>query len=290
MSAEVFVNIQCLLGEGPYYDEQNAALYWVDILDKKVYCYTIENEELHTKEFDQHVGCLAPRENGGFILGMEKGVYSYDWQTDTLAHIAEPEPHLPENRFNDGKCDPMGRFFVGSMDHKEKQTTGSLYMVADDHNVHPMIDQVAISNGLAWSPDHTSFYFIDSPTKQVMTYSYNKETGHIHSPSVAVTFPEGVGVPDGMTMDEEGMLWIAHFGGARVSRWNPISGELLNEYPIPAQNVTSCTFGGPERKDLFITTASAKTNDNTLKKHPYSGAVFRIRTSVRGLKTSLFKG
>jgi sugar lactone lactonase YvrE len=147
---------------------------------------------------------------------------------------------------------------------------------------------VGTSNGLAWSTDHRFMYFIDTPTKQVVRYRYVVDTGHIESPEVVILFPEGTGLPDGMTIDEEGMLWIAHWGGNGISRWNPHNGNQLEFIPIPAVNVTSCAFGGPGLDKLYITSARMRMTDEQLNDYPYAGGVFTMRTNVRGVGNFVF--
>ncbi|KHE67686.1 SMP-30/gluconolactonase/LRE family protein, partial [Halobacillus sp. BBL2006] len=225
MSVELIVDSKSLLGEGPTWDREKELLYWVDILQKEIHRYDPAQHENTTIEIGQSPGAIAPRESGEVVLALENGFYFYNWMSDQLEPIDDPESHLPNNRFNDGKCDPAGRFWAGTMDQEENERTGTLYCMDADLSVREKVTGVGISNGIAWSPDHTKMYYIDTPTKQVYQYKYDKETGAISDPSSIISFEEEIGAPDGMTIDEEGMLWIAHFGGAKVSRWNPATGE-----------------------------------------------------------------
>ncbi|CJH72132.1 Gluconolactonase [Streptococcus pneumoniae] len=219
---------------------------------------------------------------------MENGFYSINVNTEKLTHIFDPEPHLIENRFNDGKCDPAGRFWAGSTDTYGMNAAGSLYCLHHNLSVEKKVSHVNTSNGIAWSPDHTYFYFIDTPTKKVVRYQYNIRTGDIHNPSDVINFSENDGLPDGMTIDEEGCLWIAHWGGSKITRWNPFTGEQILSIPIPALYVTSCTFGGPNLTDLYVTTARTRMSDNELKEYPHAGGIFRIQTNVKGCPTYSF--
>ena len=150
------------------------------------------------------------------------------------------------------------------------------------------ISEVTNSNGLAWSPDESIFYYIDTPTLKVRAYDYDAETGIITNPRDVIHFPEEEGFPDGMTIDEEGMLWIAHFSGAKVSRWDPNSGRKLSSISVPAKHVTSCTFGGPDLDELYITTA--KLDDTDMDEFPHAGGLFRIKTGIKGMPAFRFKG
>ncbi|MCP3031873.1 SMP-30/gluconolactonase/LRE family protein [Halobacillus sp. A1] len=290
MYVELVVNSQATLGEGPCWDRHEDVLYWVDILEKKIGKYVPETREIEYIQLDSYVGAVAPREQGGLVVALQKGFYYLDWEKESLQPIADPENHLPMNRFNDGKCDPAGRFWAGTMDLAEESTTGALYCLQKDLKVEKKIDNVGISNGLAWSPDQRFMYFIDTPTGKVFQYEYEINTGKITNPEVAVQFPEGIGHPDGMTIDEEGMLWIAHFAGHGVSRWNPHTGEQLDFIEIPAVNVTSCTFGGENLDELYVTTARKGMSEEDLEEYPQAGGVFKVKTGIKGSPCYRFKG
>jgi sugar lactone lactonase YvrE len=290
MSVELIVDSKSLLGEGPAWDREKELLYWVDILQKEIHRYDPVQHENTTIQIGQSPGAIAPRDSGEVVLALENGFYFYNWMSDQLEPIDDPESHLPNNRFNDGKCDPAGRFWAGTMDQEENERTGTLYCMDTDLSVREKVRGVGISNGIAWSPDHTKMYYIDTPTKQVYQYNYDKETGAISDPLSIISFEEEKGAPDGMTIDEEGMLWIAHFGGAKVSRWNPSKGEKVEEIAIPALNVTCCVFGGKDMNELFITTARKDMSEAKLKEYPQAGGLFKVKTNVRGCESYPFKG
>ena len=245
------------------------------------------NKEMLT---GQMIGTVVPEESGKVLVALQNGIYQLDPLTGTKILIANPEENIPTNRFNDGKCDPAGRFWAGTMDIEIEPEKGALYRLDPDSTIHKMIDRVSISNGIVWSHDCTKMYYIDSPTQKVMRYDYNNETGEISNPKVAIEIPEETGLPDGMTIDVDGNLWVALYGGAAVGCWNPQTGELIRKIEVPAKNVTSCAFGDDDLGTLYITTARQETSDEELKKYPNAGGVFKTRPGVKGVNASFFKG
>ncbi|CAM3987876.1 SMP-30/gluconolactonase/LRE family protein [Bacillus paramycoides] len=288
-SIELVVDANACLGEGPCWNEKKQILYWVDIIEKKLYLYNPANNTNRMITLDQQIGCVVPYLDNVVLLAMERGFYSLNLNTEKLTHIYDPEPNLLKNRFNDGKCDPAGRFWAGTTDLYGISGAGSLYCLNNNYSVEKKVSHVNTSNGLAWSPDYTYLYFIDTPTKKVVRYHYDIHTGVISNPTDVITFPENDGLPDGMTIDEEGCLWIAHWGGSKITRWNPLTGEQILSIPIPALYVTSCTFGGSNLTDLYITTARTRMTDEELKQYPHAGGIFRIQTNVKGCPTYSFR-
>ncbi|MGE6363469.1 SMP-30/gluconolactonase/LRE family protein [Bacillus paramycoides] len=288
-SIELVVDAKACLGEGPCWNEKKQILYWVDIIEKKLYLYNPANNTNRMITLDQQIGCVVPYLDNVVLLAMERGFYSLNLNTEKLTHIYDPEPNLLKNRFNDGKCDPAGRFWAGTTDLYGISGAGSLYCLNNNYSVEKKVSHVNTSNGLAWSPDYTYLYFIDTPTKKVVRYHYDIHTGVISNPTDVITFPENDGLPDGMTIDEEGCLWIAHWEGSKITRWNPLTGEQILSIPIPALYVTSCTFGGSNLTDLYITTARTRMTDEELKQYPHAGGIFRIQTNVKGCPTYSFR-
>ncbi|NJN79111.1 MAG: SMP-30/gluconolactonase/LRE family protein [Anaerolineales bacterium] len=220
MNVEIIYDAKAVLGEGPAWSANMQTLYWVDILEKKIYADT----ELFA-ELDDFIGCVAPCKNGHMIVGKRASVIDFEPATSqqtTLYTLTESA----NTRVNDGKCDPAGRFIFGTMDMNEKESKGSLY-AWDGKQVNPLIRGVTISNGLAWSPNHKILYYIDTPTRQVKAYDYDVKTGQIANMRVVINVPKSLGWPDGMTSDMQGNLWVAMWGGAQVTKWNPNTGDLL---------------------------------------------------------------
>ncbi len=287
---EVIGEGRALLGEGPVWDEKRQRLYWVDILERRIYRYDPAGNAFERFELPQYVGALALRERGGLVLALQDGFHFYDPDEGRLERVHDPEPDLPDNRFNDGKCDPAGRFWAGTMSLSGREQAGSLYRLDPDGRVSRMLEKVSISNGLAWSGNGTTMYFIDTPTRCVRAFDYDAEDGSIRNGRVVLRFAEEEGSPDGMTIDEEGMLWIAFWGGHRVGRWDPRTGRRLKTLALPVPLVTSCTFGGERMNELYVTTARAGLSDEELARYPLSGALFRITLDVRGAPAVRFRG
>jgi sugar lactone lactonase YvrE len=205
--------------------------------------------------------------------------------------IADPEAHLPGNRFNDGKCDPAGRFWAGTMRIAEDQVgAGSLYCLDRDLTVRKMWEGITIANGIAWSSDAKTMYYIDTPTCAVAAFDYDLATGSIANRREIIRTPKEAGFPDGMTIDAEGMLWVAYWQGWRVVRWDPSTGEMLATVELPVERVTAPWFGGPNLDELYITTARIGLSDEARAQQPLAGSLFRARVGVAGLPAFEFAG
>ena len=281
MKLDLLLDAKATLGEGPAWDSKTQTLYWLDILEKRVYAGTRILAQL-----DDLIGCLAPCKNGHLILGTRLGFADLNPDSVQLTFLATLDEPLT-NRLNDGKCDSAGRFLAGTMDMNEKDASGSLYSF-DGKQVTRLLKGVRISNGLAWSVDHKTFYYIDTPTREVKAFDYDLATGQIANPRVVVHVPESFGWPDGMTSDNDGNLWIAIWGGAQVTKWNPNTGKLLEQIPVPALHASSCVFGGRDMNELYVTSARLGMSATDLKKYPLSGGLFKVITSVVGMPTFEF--
>ena len=281
---ELLYDSKATLGEGPVWDARMQTLYWLDIINRRIYA----NGDVFL-ETDETIGCLALRKDGGLIFTKRFSFWICESDSPQLTLLSSLTDEPPNNRFNDGKCDPRGRFLAGTMDMGEKDPNGSLYSV-DEKSVTKLLSGVTISNGLTWSPDHKTFYYIDTPTREVRAFDYDLETGAIANPHVAVRVPESLGWPDGMTSDTQGNLWIAMWGGAQVTKWDSSTGQLLDRIPVPAKNVSSCVFGGKNRNELYITSARVGLDEEALKQYPLTGGVFRVETNVEGMPVFEFAG
>jgi len=290
MPVEVLYDAKAYLGEGPVWDSRTQTLYWLDILNKRIFA----NADL-VLQLDGLAGCIAPRKNGGLILalktdnGQRFSFAGLEPDSAKLALLSALENELHGNRFNDGKCDPRGRFIAGTMDLAETDQTGSLYSF-DGKTITKLLSDITISNGLTWSPDHKTFYYIDTPTREVRAFDYDIESGTIANSRVAVHVHEALGWPDGMTSDTQGNLWIAMWGGAQVTKWDSNTGQLLEQFPVPALNVSSCIFGGKDLNELYITSARKGLDEAALARYPLTGGVFCLETNVEGMPTFEFTG
>ncbi len=284
MKSELIFDAKATLGEGPAWDAKTQSLYWVDILEKRIYA---GNEIL--VELDDYVGCLAPCKNGHLILGSRLSLVDFEPASSKMTTLASLSSEPLTNRINDGKCDPKGRFLVGTMDMNEKEASGSLYSF-DGKVITCLLDGIRISNGLAWSPDHKIFYYIDTPTRKVKAFDYDLAGGQIANQRIAIEVPESLGWPDGMTSDTDGNLWIAHWRGAQITRWNPNTGRLLDQVSMPVLQPSSCVFGGKDMNELYVTSARVGMSEADLVRYPLSGGLFKINTNVIGMRTFEFDG
>ncbi len=287
---ELVLDTQSALGEGAIWNYKTGELIWVNISDQilNVYNPFLDfNKEMLT---GQMIGTVVPAESGKLIVALENGFYQLDPATGSKLFIANPEEDKPGNRFNDGKCDPAGRLWAGTMHMEGKPDSGALYRLDPDTTVRKMIGDVSISNGIVWSLDQRKMYYIDTPTQKVTAWDYENETGEINNPQIVVEVPREMGSPDGMTIDADGNLWIALWSGAAVGCWNPETGELLRTISVPAKNVTSCAFGDNDLGTLYITTARQGTSDEELDEFPHAGGLFKVRPGVKGVEAFFFKG
>lgn len=286
---EVVLQHTCLLGEGPVWDANNNIISWIDLLNGIIHEFDTQKQSHRMIETGDIVGAVALTKKGNYLAALKNGLSIVHRTTGKIDFLQHPEQNIPTNRFNDGKCDQAGRFWVGTMDMSEDPGAGSVYMIDNALNYSKKIESVTISNGLAWSSDCKTFYYIDTPTFQVVAYDYDIRTGDLANKRIAINIPTIEGYPDGMTIDTDGMLWIAHWDGAQVARWDPNTGKKLGSITLPVDRVTSCTFGGDDLTDLYITTAGVGLTEKQLIQQPLAGSLFVIRnTGFQGLPTIKF--
>ncbi|WKN42510.1 SMP-30/gluconolactonase/LRE family protein [Tunicatimonas pelagia] len=287
MKAALQLKWNAIVGEGPVWDYRQHCLYWVDILRGHIYKYDPQTGDNQIFEMGQYVGAAVPRSKEGLIVALQHGFGLYDEENKALTMLNDPETHLPKNRFNDGKVDAKGRLWAGTMQIDPKEPQGSLYVLDTTHKVEQKLDNIYISNGLIWSPDNQWFYFIDSLKGGVDCYRFDLETAAITYEREVLAIDPKVGVPDGMTIDEEGNLWVAVYDGGRVIAVNPNTGKIIQQIDVPAKKTSSCTFGGENLDTLFITTISENTDPND---EPLAGSLFSVKPGVRGIKANFYAG
>lgn len=282
-----------VLSEGPRWHEERQELLWVDILGKQVHRGTLDGDgaldELSTITLDRHVGAVAPAEAGGYVVAAGQG-FLHISQDGTVRELAQPAAGEPGVRMNDGACDPQGRFWAGTMAYDERPGAGTLYRLELDGSTTTMLTGLTISNGIGWSPDGAVMYLNDSGSGNVFAFAFDGPTGAITGQRTLVRMePPGV-VPDGLTVDEEGGIWVAVWGGGVVRRYLP-DGSLAETVELPVERPTSCAFGGPDRSTLFVTSARADLSGTELARQPCAGHVFAVEgLGVRGLPALPYRG
>ena len=283
IDAKLELQIEAHLGEGPVWDEADQKLWWVDLLSGKLHRYDPLDGSNISYDIGEHVGAAALRESGGFVLALASGFAFFDPKSGRIEPISDPEPDKPGNRFNDGKCDPSGRFWAGTMAYDLKQGAGSLYCLTGDLQVKRKLTGITISNGLAWNRAADRLYYIDTPTGNIYTFQYDDQTGEISEKQTVFHVENGMGYPDGMTIDTEDNLWVALYAGSKVIRIDPVAGEMMYEIHLPVPKVTSCTFGGKDLDELYITTCREHMTDEDIKEAPLSGSLFKAKLPFKGL-------
>ena len=283
---DVLVASLAELGEGPVWDARTGRIAWIDVHGRRIHLTEPATRATESIELPLHVGAIAPRVAGGFVAALQDGFWIVDG--GPLRRVATVAEAAPDIRFNDGKCDPTGRFWAGTMPYDEVRPVGSLYRLDPDGVVTRVLDGVTISNGLAWSLDGRTLYYIDTPTRCIDAFSFDTETGSITDRRTVVRIPDGVGWPDGMTIDTEGGLWVALWGGWAVHRY--LDGRLERVVNTPVAQPTSCAFGGPDLDELFITSAWKGLSPAERAAQPLAGSLFRLRPGVRGVAPVQFAG
>lgn len=283
------LDARATLGESPVWDPTAQALYWVDIRAPAVHRYAPAGGATRTWPMPAEIGSLALRQGGGALVALRGGIACLDLETGALAPLCAPEADRPANRFNDGKCDRRGRFWVGSMSTVGREPAGALYRIDPGGAWHRMADGITVPNSLAWSPDDRTMYFADTPHRVIWTYRHDPATGTLGERRVFAEVPAGAGYPDGSTVDADGFLWNAHFDGWRLTRYAP-DGRVDRVVPLPVQRPTCCAFGGPGLDVLYVTSARTRLTEAELARGPLAGGLLALEPGVRGLPEPRFAG
>jgi sugar lactone lactonase YvrE len=288
MDASLLYDARALLGEGALWSNDKKQLFWVDIEGGFFNIFDPVTGVNLPYKLGKRVGTVVQAGADHVLLALEDGIALLDLKTGEVEYKIITTIHHHNKRFNDGKCDPEGRFWVGSMSLNDEPEAGALYCITDDFTLTEKISKVSISNGIAWNADGSKMYYVDTPTKKVVQFDYDRASANITNKKTIIEMPDGMGYPDGMTIDEEGMLWIALWDGFGVARFNPLNGQLMEKITLPVPKVTSCAFGGSDLKTLFITTARAEMDNEQLEKYPLSGSIFVANTYVSGVPAYKF--
>lgn len=289
-----------LLGESPLWHPGEQALYWLDIKAPALRRFDPATGARTGWTMPQEIGSISLRAGGGFVAGLRDGFATIalaDGGGVDIDWIANPEADLPDNRLNDGKCDRQGRFWAGSFHDpagmpsgpREREAVGVLYRLDPDRTCHRMADGILVSNSLCWSPDGKVMYFADSPRREIGAWDYDTATGTIANPRIFAHVPGETGTPDGSTVDAEGYLWNAQFGGGKVVRYAP-DGTVEREIAMPVTRPTCCAFGGADLKTLYVTSGRVMASAAELAAEPLAGALFAIACDTPGLPETPFAG
>lgn len=273
-----------ILGEGLLWSSRDNAVYWTDILAPALNRLSLATGAIERWDMPDMIGWVIERRDApGFIAGFRNGFAELHLDPVTVAPIADPEPHLPDNRLNDAKADRWGRIWAGTMPLSCDRPDGSLYRLAPDRSFVAVDSGYCVANGPAISPDQTWLYHSDTPNRVIYRFKLG-EDGTITAKAPFIRFPHDWGMPDGMTCDADGYLWVAHWGGARVSRFDP-DGSLDRAIGLPASQITNICFAGENLDRMFVTSAAENRPFE-----PSAGCLFEIDSGARGLAPGMFAG
>lgn len=286
-NAELFYEDKNELGEGAIWNHERGEFWSIDIEGKKWFQLDVANKSQIVHQLDQRIGTIVPSTDGRAVLALQDGIYFYDVETGEMELIASPEAHLDSIRFNDGKCDPSGRLWVGSMHLEQIEDAAALYKISGDKSAVQMLDSITISNGIVWSSDKKTMYYIDTPDGKIRVFDYDDESGTISNERSMMDFKK-YGFPDGSTIDADDNLWVCLWNGNGVLQIDTNTGEVIGRVNVPAHNITSCAFGGQNLDSLFITSARVDMSEAELDSLPLSGSVFVAVPGVKGVEASFF--
>lgn len=284
MEVELLHAAEAPLGEGPIYDGRTARVYWIDIIGQRLFVFDELTGRTTTSATPTPVGNLALTEDTDEIyLAGANGFYSFNVPTGRSTKIADPLKLDPAVRTNEGRVDPQGRWWIGTMGYNGETNAGKFYRIGLHGEVDIVRPAVTIPNGIAWSKDLKTMYHIETRERVMRAFDYDNETGSIRNERVFIDFTGLTGGPDGMSIDAEGFFWVAFWGGSCVRRFDPKSRAVVREIPIPAKCVTSCTFGGKDLKSLYVTTAASGLSAEERRNNAEAGSLLRVHVDVPGV-------
>jgi len=282
--------VQCQAGESPRWDLPGGCLYWADIVDPHLYRYSPSTGELKTYPCPVPVTGIGLRHGGGLVLASKTGLHLLAGDFQTCAFVANPEAGKPNVRFNDGMVDRQGRYWAATLNETDfSRPEGSLYRLDPDGLLHTLDTHLNAPNGMGWSPDDKTMYLADSHAQVIYAYDFDAALGGVSNRRVFARVPPEDGMPDGLTVDAEGGVWLGHWGGGHLKRFDP-AGRLERKVPLPVSHVTACAFGGPDLETLYITTAWFLLDPAQRQAQPGAGDLYQVRPGVRGLAEPRFLG
>ncbi len=281
--ADLAYEYKAQLGEGALWNAAAQQFYWVDIEGKEFHTYDPISKKDEVYPMPSRVGTVVGIDDVSAMVALEDGIYTVDLNTKEVTLFSDAHDTEVSSRFNDGKVDPNGNLWVGSMPLAQDTATGKLYRISADTTAVIMHRNIGISNGIVWTQDQSTMYFIDTKKGNIRAFDYNSNDSSITNERVAVVVPEELGFPDGMTIDENDQLWVGLWNGGIVAHYDPNSGELLSKVEVPAHNVTACAFGGENLDELYITTARVDMTAEEKESYPLAGSVFVARPGARGV-------
>ncbi|XP_040049170.2 regucalcin isoform X1 [Gasterosteus aculeatus] len=295
VKVECVVKESASIGEGPVWEESEQTLMFVDITGQKIHRWSPSTNQIQSLETGGTVGFVVPRRSGGYVAGVGRSIVAVDWSTQVMTSLVVVDEDKTNNRLNDGKVDPIGRLLAGTMGREEQpaevRKQGSLFSVNFDLSVTKHLSQVDISNGMDWSLDQKTFFYIDSLSLTVDAFDYDTNSAEIGNRRVVYRMEKGEGLPDGMTVDSDGCLWVACYNGGRVINIDPVTGVRLQTVSLPVTKTTSCCFGGPDYSDLYVTSACLGLNESGRRQQPLAGSTFRVTgLGVKGQPSNAFSG
>lgn len=285
---DVAIRSGALLGEGPRWDAPAKRLLWVDIEAGALHLFDPARGDDRAIPLGNRVGAATPTETGGVLVALADRLAMVDPEEESVRTLVEL-PHGEGLRLNDGACDPAGRFWVGSVALDDAPGAGALYRYSSDGGLDRVLEDVTISNGIGWSPEGRTMYYVDSMTYRVDCFDFDPGTGAISNRRPFAVIERGAGIPDGLAVDDEGCIWLALWGRAAIRRYSP-DGELDRVLAVPADNVTACCLGGGDGRSLYVTTASVQLSAAQRARQPLAGSVFVTKVDVSGPPAQPFAG
>ena len=283
------LDIRASLGECPVWSTAEQALYWADINAPSLNRFDPATGGNRVMPMPSSIGSFALRKQGGFIVALRDGLWLARPEGTLERRVVEAPYDPAHHRFNDGRCDPQGRFFAGTMNEKRDAPSAALYRIDTDFAITEIFANLTISNGLAWSPDGRTMYHADTPALTINAFDFDAASGMPSKRRVFARFEAETDRPDGAAVDSEGCYWIAFYRGGRVVRLSP-AGKMLASFPLPAKCPTMCAFGGADLKTLYVTSARQQRDAEELARLPQSGGIFAMRVDVPGLPEPAFAG